>query len=65
MPERTRKLLEELRAWCDQKHGRRAQVARYVGVEPQVVTNWLAGRQEPTGEQVLVLLEFMYARRGR
>jgi hypothetical protein len=50
--ERTRKLLEALRVWCDEEHGRRADVARFVGVERQVVTNRLAGRQEPTGERV-------------
>jgi hypothetical protein len=59
MPQRTEKLLEELRRWCDAEHGRRVLVARKMGVERQVVTNWLAGRQQLTGEQALALLEFL------
>jgi hypothetical protein len=38
--ERTRKLLENLRVWCDQEHGRRVQIARLAGVTPQAVSNW-------------------------
>ena len=39
------------------------RVARELGVERQVVTNWLAGRQQLTGEQALALLEFLKPRR--
>jgi DNA-binding transcriptional regulator YdaS (Cro superfamily) len=35
----------------------------FVGVSPQSVTNWLAGRQQLTGEQALALLEFLRRRR--
>jgi len=28
------------------------------GVTPQAVLNWFAGRQQPTAEEALVLLEF-------
>jgi transcriptional regulator with XRE-family HTH domain len=60
--ERTRKLLENLRVWCDQEYGRRVQIARLAGVTPQAVSNWFAGRHQPTAEAALVLLEFMEAR---
>jgi DNA-binding transcriptional regulator YiaG len=65
MPERVRKLLDELKAWCDLERGRRWEVARFVGVQRQVVSNWFAHRQEPTGEQVLALLEFLRKQRRR
>jgi hypothetical protein len=30
-----------------------------LGVEPQVVSHWLASRQNPTGKQTLALIEFL------
>jgi DNA-binding transcriptional regulator YiaG len=42
-----------------EERGRRSEFARLVGIERQAVTDWLAGRQEPTGEQVLALVEFL------
>ena len=57
--ERTRKLLEQLREWAGQKHGRQQEVADAVGVHKSVVSNWLAFRQELTGEQALALQEFL------
>jgi hypothetical protein len=62
-PALVRFALAGLRAWCDQERGRRALVAKELGLERQVVTNWLAGRQQPTAEQVLHLLEFLNRRR--
>jgi len=59
MPERTKKLLSELEAWCNREYGRRSEVARVLEVSPQAVSNWLSGRQELTGEQALALLEFL------
>jgi DNA-binding transcriptional regulator YiaG len=59
MPPKTEKLLKELKAWCDQEYGRRAEVARAVGTTRGAVTHWFAGRQQPTAEQALELLEFL------
>jgi hypothetical protein len=59
VPERTRKLVEQLRKWASRQHGRQQEVANALGVHKSVVSNWLAFRQEPTGEQALALHEFL------
>jgi transcriptional regulator with XRE-family HTH domain len=59
MPPRTRKLLKELKAWCDQEHGRQAEVARYLKLPRQAISNWFGERSWPTGEQVLAIQEFL------
>jgi len=59
MLERLQKLLDDLRVWCDQARGRRSEISRLTGVSRQAVTNWIAGRQEPTAEQVLKVQEFL------
>lgn len=60
MPPRTKKLLNELEAWCNARgYGSRTEVARAIGVKRQAVTDWFAERQEPTGEQVLAIQEFL------
>jgi transcriptional regulator with XRE-family HTH domain len=52
------KLLSRLKIYCDRKYGRRAEVSRKLGVSRQAVTNWLKGRQHPTGEQALAIQQF-------
>ena len=65
MPKRTAKLLRELKRWADQERGRRKQVAEFLKVQPQAVTNLLSGRQQLTGEQALALREFLDAQGTR
>jgi hypothetical protein len=57
--ERTRKLVEQLRKWASRQHGRQQEVANALSVHKSVVSNWLAFRQELTGEQALALHEFL------
>ena len=61
MPPETKRLLEDLKAWCDEPgtYGRRAEIAKLLGTTRQTITNWLGGRQQPTGEQALVVLKFL------
>jgi transcriptional regulator with XRE-family HTH domain len=59
MPERTQRILSELRDWCDEQRGRRSEVARAAGVERQAVYNWLAGFAEPTAEQILIVQDIL------
>jgi hypothetical protein len=59
MPPTTKKLIKRLKAWCDKKRGRRTELGKALGVSPQVVTNWFAERQNPTGDQTLRILEFL------
>ena len=59
LPPRTKKFLEDLKAWCDRKYGRRAALARFLNVPRQTITDLLNGRQNPTGEQILAIQEFL------
>jgi hypothetical protein len=61
MTEEINNLLRELKAWCDEPgtKGRRVEIAKLLGTPRQTITNWLKGRQQPTGEQALVVLKFL------
>jgi plasmid maintenance system antidote protein VapI len=61
--EETEKLMAELKAWADAEYGRRAEIARLLGVHRQQITNWLDGRKTPTLEQGLRLQAFLKKRR--
>ncbi len=60
----TAKLLRKLKRWCDQQRGRKAEIAKLLKIHPQAVSNLLAGRQQLTGEQALILQEFLDAAAG-
>jgi transcriptional regulator with XRE-family HTH domain len=62
--EETEKLIASLKAWVDAEYGRRAQIARMLGVHRQQITNWLEGQKTPTLEQGLQLLAFLKKQRG-
>ena len=53
------KLIEELRAWVDAEYGRRADLARELGVPRQRITDWLSGRKAPSLEQGLTILQIL------
>jgi hypothetical protein len=59
MSEKTKQLVDSLKTWCDGGRGRRAEVARFLETKPQTITNWFGGRQNPTSEQALAVLEFL------
>jgi hypothetical protein len=65
MSERTRELLEALKAWCDLEYGRRAEAARAIGTTRQTVSDWFAGRKQLTGEQALAAQAFLAKQRRR
>ena len=56
-------LLNELRQWCTEERGRQAEVARFLGVFPQAVSDWFAEKKQPTGEQALAIQEFLRKQR--
>ena len=62
MPTESDKLLKRLKAWADKKSGRRSEIARTIGVSRQTVTNWLAGRRNPTLEDGLKIQVFLSKR---
>ena len=59
MGRRTKEFLEELKAWCDQERGRQTRIAEIAEASKQAVSNWFAGRQEPTAEQLLSIQEHL------
>ena len=66
-PSDVEKLIEDLRAWVDAEYGRRAELARKLGVSRQRVTDWLSGRLTPDLEHGLAILKILRqsARRKR
>jgi hypothetical protein len=42
------RLLADLKAWCDEKHGRQTEIARILGVNRQRISDWFAHRTLPS-----------------
>jgi hypothetical protein len=59
MSPRTKEILDELKEWCDQEEGRESLVGSVIEAPSQVVTNWFAGEEEPTPEQIILIQEFL------
>jgi DNA-binding transcriptional regulator YiaG len=61
-PERTQRLITEIKAWCEAHQIKQVELARRLSVSPQLVTEWIKGRKQPTGEQALHMLELLKAK---
>jgi transcriptional regulator with XRE-family HTH domain len=61
MARRTERLLAQVKAWCDQERGRQSQLARFLGVSRQTVSDWFKPekKKNPTAEQALAMLEWL------
>jgi DNA-binding transcriptional regulator YiaG len=57
--EEIKKLMRDVRSWADQSYGRRAELARILGVSKQVISDWLTGRSTPSFEKGLKLIAFL------
>lgn len=53
-------LRARLAATCAAKHGRKIELARFLGVRPHQVSEWLSGK-EPRAEYALGILEWIAA----
>ena len=62
-PSESERLLAELEDWCNQKYGRRMEIARMLGVSPQLVTDWMKRRRVPTLEDGLKIMAFLKKQR--
>jgi transcriptional regulator with XRE-family HTH domain len=51
--------MSELERWAHQEHGRKAQLAREIGVSRQLVSDWIALRRDPSLNQYLKLQAFL------
>jgi transcriptional regulator with XRE-family HTH domain len=58
-------LINELKAWCKEKHGRNTQVAKMFDVSQQLVSDWFSGRAVPTLATGLKIQEFLKQQRRR
>ena len=56
-------LVSQMREWAKTHTVKNTELAGMLGITPQVVTEIFKGRNQSTGEQVLVMLELMKARR--
>jgi transcriptional regulator with XRE-family HTH domain len=64
-PRESERLIAELKAWADEKYGRRSELARMLGLSPQLVSDWIAGRKMPTLDVGLQLQAFLKKQRRR
>ncbi len=64
-PKESEILMAELKIWCDERYGRRAEVAEAIGVSRQIVSDWIKGRAIPNLDNGLKLQAFLRKRRRR
>ena len=69
MSGRVRTLLAQAELWCNQERGRRSELARFLGVSLSAVSGWFREykkprpAKQPTGEQILGIIEFLKQQR--
>ena len=56
-------LVSQMREWAKTHNVKNKELAGMLGLTPKGVTEIFKGRNQPTGEQVLVMLELIKARR--
>ncbi len=56
---RTKEIIKRIQPWCTERGVRQQDLAQMLGVSPQLITEWIKGRKEPMGEQILHLLEIL------
>jgi hypothetical protein len=64
-PRESQILMAELKSWCDERYGRRAEVAEAIGVSRQVVSDWIKGHAIPNLDNGLALRAFLQKQRKR
>jgi transcriptional regulator with XRE-family HTH domain len=58
-------LINELKAWCKEKHGRNTEIAEMLGVSRQLVSDWFAGTAVPTLATGLKIQKFLKTKRRK
>ena len=56
-------LIQELKAWAEQKRGRQSELARELEVSRHLVNDWLSSRRPPTLDQYFALQAFLRKQR--
>jgi transcriptional regulator with XRE-family HTH domain len=57
--ETTATLVEKMKRWCKENDVTQTELGVRLGMSPQGVTEIFKGRNKPTGEQVLLMLEML------
>jgi len=57
--ERTQRLLDKLRVWCDRGQDRLLEVSVILEVSPQIITRWFNRTEEPSKKQVFRVRELV------
>jgi hypothetical protein len=52
-------LIEDLRAWCNARRGRRTYLGKLLGIDPKRITDWLSGRVTPSLSMGLKIKTFL------
>jgi predicted transcriptional regulator len=60
---KTVELIEALKVWCSEGHGRQSELARYLEVSPSLVNDWIAGRRTPSLDQGFHIQDFLKKQR--
>lgn len=58
-PRRTERLVNQMRAWCKTHNVKHKELAAMLGITPQGITEIFKGRNQPTGEQALAMMELL------
>jgi DNA-binding XRE family transcriptional regulator len=53
------RVMTDLSAYCKLEHGRQKNIASRLGVTQQTLSNWMAGRKEPSLEKYLRILKVL------
>jgi transcriptional regulator with XRE-family HTH domain len=59
MHPKTKQTIKDARNWANQSFGRRAQLARHLGVARSLITDWFEGRRVPTADQIFQIQDFL------
>jgi transcriptional regulator with XRE-family HTH domain len=59
------KTISELKAWCSEERGRQIEIARFLDVSRQLVTDWLSRKANPMAHTLFEIRDFLKAQRGR
>jgi hypothetical protein len=62
-PKEVDELMDALLLWCKAERGRSRDLAAEIGVEPQVLSNWLYKRKRPSLDYWFALVAFAKRKR--
>lgn len=52
-------LIGRMSSYCAEQRGRKAALAKFLGVRPHMVSEWLSGTSKPSAENALGILDWL------